>query len=218
MSIRNELLEKQAGTVTETPGGSFVSTVSTTREDKKIALGGQFFNIDIVRDGIVPTGPAGDLEDTLYFSMVTGAKSVVIEGIFTDAQERSGAADARYAHDLFFYFSNSSKSDFTTTGGAPIVSTSLNSEYVNDSPEAELLGGITATVNSGRYDLRPLHYSSVINSQGNNRTRSDVATSFFSDGKVVVVAPNTTMLVQSTVSADNNVVVDLFTQFFFSEY
>lgn len=216
MSIRNELLERQVGTIDDS--GRYNRSMAVMREDYKISSDGQLYNIDVLRSDIIPVGDPGNLFDASYFTIEATTKYVIIEGIATDVLETSEAASARIVHDLFFYFSNSNKNDFTAPTGTPITLTSLNSVHINDVATANVEGAVPATVNSGVYDLRPLHYDSIINSQGNSRTRADVASSFFSDGKIIVLHPGTKLLIESTVRSDAAVVVDLFSQVFVSEY
>lgn len=219
MSIRNKLLQSLTSTLFTHPSiRPLLRVVTATREDIKIASDGQFFNLDIPRFGIIPTGTLPNLSDTSYFKIVTGDKILVIENIVTDVLETTGAT-ARYSHDAFIYFSNSDRNEFTiSVAGSPLSPRSLNSGHINDIPLSTIEAGVTATIDSGTYDLRPLHYESIVNSQGNNKTRNDVSSAFFSDGKVIVVEPNTTVLVQSVLISDVAVEIDLFTQVFISEY
>ena len=187
---------------------------STAREDLKIASDGQFYNLAIGRDAVTP-------DDTTYFLLITGDKSLIIEDLLNDMLETT-STEGTIRYDLNAYVQTSDLSDFTIDNPGTLldVASSLNTNFINQRPTTELYGFSTISNITGIPTWKLVRQDMLVTSQGNNKTRDAVATQFFEEGRKIVIGPNTTVLFEAITQANTigDTQVNLFTQLFFSEY
>lgn len=189
---------------------SIESLSGRTRQEKSMGDGSYFTaslqGVDRPIDG-VPT----------YVVVVTGDKYHILEDM-TISIDYKNVTDGNISVTTGFYASDSNKSDFTVVGGTEInMGVPLNLDYVNVLSTATFNFDSDVTINSGDPDF--IVYSSQYykDTSGNRETIGGLESSFFEDGRKLILSPNKTYVFRSTSSGNAVGTVDSLTQFSFSE-
>ncbi len=186
--------------------------VSTaTRQELQIASG-EFFTGFSQRLNVAAS-PAG----TVYYSVFkTAGKYAVIEDV-TQAVDFSEVTDGHYNHKLQGFVLGSATSSFTYTPSNPLpAGRALSTEFINTFPVATIdLGVAASATGSPEYNLFETTF--YIDTGGNRNTVSQSGSDFFTKGRQILIAPNSTVLIKSTTTGDATGSANITTSFFFSE-
>lgn len=200
LSVQNEPIVRQSipsdiYTGDNQGGVRRIKTATVTSQELRI-IQGDFFVGFSSRAGV----PVGDV----YRSVISAAegKYLIIDGAIIDPVF-STVTDGQYSITLAAYSSLSNGNSFTYTPLSPVpAGRALNTDFINDFPSSTIDLGVNIPDLTGSADY-PLFFADFfIDNSGNRNTLNSTGSSFFEQGRQVVISPGSDLLVE-TVTAGN---------------
>jgi len=172
---------------------------------------GQVFVGAATRTGVIPAS-------LFYTAIETGANWLVVDNIDVEF-DFSAISDGKFTYNVTGYVEISDISDFTYSGGALLpVGRSMNAALINTAPTTMVKRDVTADTLTGQADY-PLFYASYfMDTSGNRQTLTSTKNSFFGDGRLIMIPPNSVVLVESSATGTTVEPVDISSVFFTREF
>lgn len=165
------------------------------------------------------TAPARAIPSVVYSILRSGDKHLAIVGIeATTNVANTGEGDV--TEQLRAYVETSNGNTFTYTPSGILVPTGrpLNSEFINQFPQATLEREITDVVINGDPDYILHRADLFVNTQGSSNSFDVKELRLFDEGRFVILPPNTEMLIEAPVEGTATGTVDITTTFFLTEF
>ena len=187
-------------------GDRKLKTTNTDFHEIEICRGDAFVGV-VKRTGVTT-------DNTFYSVITTGANYLLIDDLNVIVNFNSGSGS--FLYEMHAYVDISNANTWSYTGGVQgALGKPLNSALVNSTPLATIEAGVTATV-TGDDDYHLFDEQLTRQTSGNRDSMGAIKSNMFDNGRLMVIAPNSKVLVKSDFSGDNSN-VDITSQFYFRE-
>ena len=171
---------------------------------------GQYFAGSTQRKNIVPT-------NTYYSVITTGDKYLLIKDLDIMSQITFDAS-ANFEVIMKGYASGSNGNTWShVTGTQYPMGRPLNTEMINDLSQTKIELGVNATV-TGQPDYLIFDDTISIDTQGNRNSSAQVKSSLLENGRLLIIPPNSSALIETVVTGPDTALAKLTTMFYFKEY
>ena len=187
-------------------GDRKLKTVTTNFQEVEICRG-KFYTGVVKREAVVTN-------NDFYSVIQTGEKYLLITNL--DVMLSFNSGDGAYMYEMSAFIDVSTDNTFSYTGGINArLGKSLNTANVNDAPVSTIQLGVTPTI-TGVSDYLLLESQVILDASGNRDNANVIQSSMFGDGRLVVIEPNSEVLIKSSFTGiDGN--ADIITMFYFKE-
>jgi hypothetical protein len=187
-------------------GDRKLKTVTTNFQEVEICRG-KFYTGVVKREAVVTN-------NDFYSVIQTGEKYLLITNL--DVMLSFNSGDGAYMYEMSAFIDVSNDNTFSYTGGINArLGKSLNTANVNDAPASTIQLGVTPTI-TGVSDYLLLESQIILDASGNRDNANVIQSSMFGDGRLVVIEPNSEVLIKSSFTGiDGN--ADIITMFYFKE-
>lgn len=183
--------------------------VSSASEKEQEVIRGDFYAGFVIRENVVT-------DDINYTVITTTDKYVIIDGIdvfFNFAP----LTDGKFYFEMNAYVDASNSNTFTFTANNPQpAGTPLNAQFVNDKALSTLDVGVAATV-TGVNDYNLFDELIFVDSSANRESLSDIRANTLQSGRVLVIPPNSTVLIEAKTLGTSASTLNIKTSFYFRE-
>lgn len=190
-------------------GERFLKTTAQDFSQVEV-MRGYYFAGSTKRENITPT-------NTHYSVITTGENYLsikdldIMSNIVFDA-----SADFEITMHGFVDISNSNAWSYVADTQYP-MGTPLNTTLVNDKSTTLIELGVAATV-TGLPDYLIFDDTIDVDTQGNRNNTTQVKSSLFENGRVLIIAPNSKALIKTVISGPDTATASLTTMFYFKEF
>tara|TARA_R110000751_G_scaffold73408_1_gene148444 strand:+ start:21593 stop:22231 length:639 start_codon:yes stop_codon:yes gene_type:complete len=185
-----------------------VENQGTNYVDQKI-LNGDYYSGFIQRQSTVP--------ETVYRVVKTGNAPLFIESVTVDI-DYSGISSGEFTLAVRVYVDTSNANTWSYTGGTAVsVGKPLNVELINQTAQSEWITSPVVTGPTGDADFVLLYNQYFRDSSGNRDSVSGVGSTFFKEGRKLVIPANSEMLIEIESSGANGNSAELLTYINFIE-
>jgi hypothetical protein len=187
-------------------GDRKLKTVTTNFQEVEICRG-KFYTGVVKREAVLTN-------NDFYSVIQTGEKYLLITNL--DVMLSFNSGDGAYMYEMSAFIDVSNDNTFSHTGGINArLGKSLNTANVNDAPASTIQLGVTTTI-TGASDYLLLESQIILDASGNRDNANVIQSSMFGDGRLVVIEPNSEVLIKSSFTGiDGN--ADIITMFYFKE-
>lgn len=187
-------------------GDRKLKTVTTNFQEVEICRG-KFYTGVVKREAVLTN-------NDFYSVIQTGEKYLLITNL--DVMLSFNSGDGAYMYEMSAFIDVSNDNTFSYTGGINArLGKSLNTANVNDAPASTIQLGVTPTI-TGVSDYLLLESQIILDASGNRDNANVIQSSMFGDGRLVVIEPNSEVLIKSSFTGiDGN--ADIITMFYFKE-
>jgi hypothetical protein len=180
-----------------------------TRQDRSISTGDYFIATNL-RTAI----PADDI---FYRVIKTNAQYFVLEDLNINV-DWTNALDGTTTISVDLYIDQSNRNTWTYTGGTEVkAGTSLNAEFINLTPDSDVVVGATVTDLTGDPDYRIYYTQTFIDISGNRNDVTTIGEQFFENNRKIIIPPSSTALLVTTTTGPVGSTVDAFSQLSYSQ-
>ena len=187
-------------------GDRKLKTVTTNFQEVEICRG-KFYTGVVKRESVLTN-------NDFYSVIQTGEKYLLITNL--DVMINFNSGDGAFNYEMSAFIDVSNDNTFSYTGGINArLGKSLNTANVNDAPASTIQLGVTPTI-TGVSDYLLLESQIIRDASGNRDNANVMQSTMFSDGRLVVIEPNSEVLIKSSFTGiDGN--ANVTTMFYFKE-